>query len=283
MATRPWRGPVFTIWSRRWRRGNQWLTMPWSFNKKQHLSSSPDIASKVVAGVSLPVPLARAYDMSTKNIHAVLSKDLNLSKKSARWVPKLNDEWRMLNDDMKKEQERASEGFFLAMVRHHPMSMLDNIVIMYESAMSFHTPSSRANSGLKKGSLLAYQGRSPRHEEMQMVLRASFTQTTLSRGEWSMPITSLRPSLESWEFSNRRGRRWWPSLGWCSRAHSPCSNLQDGSQAVQDHHAPGDPEEGVEEGCENPLDGELCHGLPAVVRVLREVQEDRRQLNWEEK
>jgi hypothetical protein len=39
------------------------------------------------------------------------------------------------------------------MVRHHPMSMLDNIVIMYESAMSFHTPSSRANSGLKKGSL----------------------------------------------------------------------------------------------------------------------------------
>jgi hypothetical protein len=120
--------------------------MPWSFNKKQHLSSSPDIASKVVAGVSLPVLLARAHGMSTKNIHAVLSKDLNLSKKSARWVPKL------FNDGMKKERVRASEGFFLAMVPHHPMSTLDNIIIMYEQVGSVlpHTKQ-QSKQWLEKG------------------------------------------------------------------------------------------------------------------------------------
>jgi hypothetical protein len=66
----------------------------------------------------------------------MLHDDLNLSKKSARWVPKL------LNEDMKKEHVRTSEEF-LKMIRHHSMSMLDNIVTMDESAMSFHMPETK--------------------------------------------------------------------------------------------------------------------------------------------
>jgi hypothetical protein len=42
--------------------------------------------------------LAQAYSVSTKTVHATLHKDLQLSKKSARWVTKL------LYEEMKKEQ-----------------------------------------------------------------------------------------------------------------------------------------------------------------------------------
>ncbi len=49
----------------------------------------------------------RAHSVSTKTIHVMLQKDLNLTKKSARWVLKLP------NDDMKKEQVRASEEFLV--------------------------------------------------------------------------------------------------------------------------------------------------------------------------
>jgi histone-lysine N-methyltransferase SETMAR len=76
--------------------------------------------------------LARTHGVSTKAIHAMLHKDLNISKKSARWVPKL------LSNDMKKERVRTSEEF-LKMVYRHSMSMLDNIVTMDKLSVSFHT------------------------------------------------------------------------------------------------------------------------------------------------
>jgi hypothetical protein len=58
----------------------------------------------------------RAHGVSMKNIHTKLHKYLNLSKKLARWVPKL------LNDDMKKEQAQTNKEF-LMMVRRHLMSI----------------------------------------------------------------------------------------------------------------------------------------------------------------
>jgi hypothetical protein len=76
--------------------------------------------------------LARTHGVSTKTIHATLHKDLNLSKKSARRVPKL------FRDNMKKERVTTKE--FLKVVRRHSMAMLDNIVTMDESVVSFHTP-----------------------------------------------------------------------------------------------------------------------------------------------
>jgi hypothetical protein len=73
--------------------------------------------------------------MSTKTIHATLQKDLNLYKKSARWVPIL------LSDDMKKEQVRTSDEF-QKMACHNSIS-LDHIVAKDESAVSFQTPETK--------------------------------------------------------------------------------------------------------------------------------------------
>ncbi len=60
-------------------------------------------------------------------------------KKSARWVPKL------LTEEMKKERVRTSEAF-LAMIRRRSKAMLENIVTMDESAVSFHTPETKQQS-----------------------------------------------------------------------------------------------------------------------------------------
>jgi predicted kinase len=76
--------------------------------------------------------LARAHGVLKITINLTLRHDLNLTKKSARWVPKL------LMDNMKKERVRTREKF-LAMVRRRSMSILDNIGTMDESAVSFHT------------------------------------------------------------------------------------------------------------------------------------------------
>ncbi len=48
-------------------------------------------------------------------------------------------------DDIKKEGARTREDF-LAMVRHHSMAILDNIVTMDESAILFHTPETKQQS-----------------------------------------------------------------------------------------------------------------------------------------
>ncbi len=90
--------------------------------------------------------LATAHGVSKNTIHHTLKEDLNLSKKSARWVPKL------LTEEMKKERVRASEAF-LAMIHPRSMAMLENIVTMDESAVSFHTPEPKQQSKqwLKKG------------------------------------------------------------------------------------------------------------------------------------
>jgi hypothetical protein len=68
----------------------------------------------------------------------MLHDDLNLYKKSARWVPKL------LSDDM-KERVRISEEF-LKMIRRHLMSMLDNIVTMDKSAVLIYMPEAKQQS-----------------------------------------------------------------------------------------------------------------------------------------
>ncbi len=92
-----------------------------------------DITAEVESGRCVTVrKLARVHGVSTRTIHATLHDDLNLSKKLARWIPKL------LSDDMKKERVRTSEEF-LKKIRRHSMSMLDNIVTMDESGVSFHT------------------------------------------------------------------------------------------------------------------------------------------------
>jgi hypothetical protein len=51
-------------------------------------------------------------------------------------VPKL------LTDEMKKERVQTSEAFSV-MIRHSSKAMLDNIVTMDESVVSFHTPETK--------------------------------------------------------------------------------------------------------------------------------------------
>ncbi len=90
--------------------------------------------------------LPLAHGVSKNTIHHTFKEDLNLSKKSARWVPKL------LTEKMKKERVRTSEAF-LAMVHCRSKAILENIVTMDESAVSFHTPETKQQSKqwLKKG------------------------------------------------------------------------------------------------------------------------------------
>ncbi len=64
--------------------------------------------------------LAHALGVSTKAIHTTLHEDLNLSKKSARWVS------RLLNKEMKKECVRTFKAFS-AMVRHHSRRCLTRL------------------------------------------------------------------------------------------------------------------------------------------------------------
>ena len=106
-----------------------------------------DIAADVEKNRRVTVrKLALAHGVSNRTIHSTLHKDLNLAKKSARWVPKL------LTEAMKMDRVRTSEAF-LAMVRRRSKAILGNIVTMDESAVSFHTPETKQQSKqwLKKG------------------------------------------------------------------------------------------------------------------------------------
>ncbi len=99
---------------------------------QRHLNSITDVAADVEIDRRVTLnKLARAHGVSKRTINLTLRHDLNLTKKSARWVPKL------LTEEMKKERVRTSE-LFLAMVRRRSMSLLDNIVTMDKSAVSFH-------------------------------------------------------------------------------------------------------------------------------------------------
>jgi histone-lysine N-methyltransferase SETMAR len=109
--------------------------------------------------------LALAHGVSKNTIHSMLKEDLNLSKKSARWVPKL------LTEEMKKERVWTSEAF-LAMIRRHSKAMLENIVVMDKSAVSFHTPEKKQQSKqwLKKGEPWPIKAKVHMTRAKQMVL-----------------------------------------------------------------------------------------------------------------
>jgi len=83
--------------------------------------------------------LALSYNVSKDTIHSILRDDLGLSKKSARWVPKL------LTDEQKQERVRVSEQF-VAAVRRRGLGYLDTIVTMDETMISLHTPETKKQS-----------------------------------------------------------------------------------------------------------------------------------------
>jgi histone-lysine N-methyltransferase SETMAR len=83
--------------------------------------------------------IAAAHGVSEKTIFKILHNDLGLEKKSARWVPKL------LSDDQKQERVRICSEF-VAAIHRRSKSMLDCIVTMDETMVSYHTPETKKQS-----------------------------------------------------------------------------------------------------------------------------------------
>jgi histone-lysine N-methyltransferase SETMAR len=83
--------------------------------------------------------IAAAHGVSEKTIFKILHSDLGLEKKSARWVPKL------LSDDQKQERVRICSDF-IAAIHRRSKSMLDCIVTMDETMVSYHTPETKKQS-----------------------------------------------------------------------------------------------------------------------------------------
>ena len=69
----------------------------------------------------------------------ILTDDLNYSKKSARWIP------RILSSDQKDQRLTASTEF-LKRYRKGGAGFLGSIITMNESAVAFHTPDTKNQS-----------------------------------------------------------------------------------------------------------------------------------------
>ncbi len=105
---------------------------------------SPDFVAEIAAEVEVDrgttiQKLAAAHRVCMRMIQLTLHEDLDLSKKSARWIPKL------LTCAHKEEMVLTCEEF-LVMVRCHSMVMLESIVTMEESAVSFLFPETKQQS-----------------------------------------------------------------------------------------------------------------------------------------
>jgi hypothetical protein len=83
--------------------------------------------------------LAFAHGVLNGTMHSILRDDLGLVKKSARWVPKL------LNEDQKQERVQTCKEF-VAAVQRRSMVMLDCIITMDETMVSYHTPETKKQS-----------------------------------------------------------------------------------------------------------------------------------------
>ena len=80
--------------------------------------------------------IAEGLGVSYGTIFNILHDDLGLEKLSARRVPKL------LTEEQKQERMKTSMAF-IKMVRMKGLPVLDKIVTMDESSVSFHTPATK--------------------------------------------------------------------------------------------------------------------------------------------
>ena len=97
-------------------------------------------------------------------VHRIVTEDLGLSKKSARWVP------RLLTEDMKKKRIEASE-VFVKRAGGSPEVFLLKIITMDETMVSFYTPESKeaAKQWLPKGSPAPTKAKVQASRKKQMV------------------------------------------------------------------------------------------------------------------
>ena len=109
--------------------------------------------------------LAEKYDVAGDTIHKVLVDDLGLSKKSARWVPKI------LSEEQMAKRKKCSE-VFLHQYHEEGKQFLERIVTMDESAVCYHTPETKNQSKqwVPRGTLGPIKGRSVASRKKVMVL-----------------------------------------------------------------------------------------------------------------
>jgi histone-lysine N-methyltransferase SETMAR len=90
--------------------------------------------------------LASIHGVSVGTMFNILSDDLGLVKKSARWVPKL------LSEEQKLERVRTCRDF-VAAVQRRSMLMLEDIVTMDETMVCYHTQETKKHlkQWIKKG------------------------------------------------------------------------------------------------------------------------------------
>jgi hypothetical protein len=160
-------------------------------------------------------------------IHNTLHKALNLSKKSARWVPKL------LIDEMKLERVRISEAF-LAMILCRSKAMLGSYVTMDKATVLFCTPETKEKSmqWLKKGESGPIKAKVHATRAKQMVLSFSYNKSliytndmprgTMVNVDYIMEaLRQLHEDFQDEEAHDSRGRMNFP-LGQCSGPHCHC-------------------------------------------------------------
>jgi hypothetical protein len=109
--------------------------------------------------------LSRVTGASIGTIYNILHKDLGLTKKSARWVPKL------LTKEQKQERLRISQEF-MELVEREGEEILGRIITMDESEVSYHTPETKRQSmqWIKKGSPGPIKAKVQASRTKQMVL-----------------------------------------------------------------------------------------------------------------
>lgn len=109
--------------------------------------------------------LALNLDTSTGTIEKVLHQDLGLSKRCARWVP------RLLTNEHKAERIRCAE-LFLKTLRRESYAYLDKVVTTDETWISFTTPETKEQSRqwIRKGSRPPTKALVTRSEKKVMVI-----------------------------------------------------------------------------------------------------------------
>jgi sensor domain CHASE-containing protein len=75
--------------------------------------------------------LATAHEVSHGTIHNILQGNMGLEKKPARWAPKL------VSEDQKQQRTEICKRF-IAVFSPHFMTMLENILMMDKTLVSYH-------------------------------------------------------------------------------------------------------------------------------------------------
>lgn len=134
--------------------------------KARSASLIADVAAEIDRDGRITIrSLSSAFGVSLRTMHKILHEDLGLSKKSARWVP------RLLTDDQKEERVRVCTKF-VANVHRHSKAWLNNIVTMDETMLSLHTPETKKMSKrwVKKGTPGPLKARVPASRKKFMVM-----------------------------------------------------------------------------------------------------------------